>query len=302
MKLFSDTMPFYKANFHCHSTESDGNLDPVSVVRFYKNAGYDILAITDHRKVTEIPGEKIPDDFLLIPGIEIDYTLPGQAVHILGLDMKKETGVLWNRSGTPQEGIDLIRSLGGLAVLAHPAWSLNTPAFMRSLTGLSGVEVWNSVSTLPLNADRADSSSLLDVTFASGGELLPFFANDDSHPYKEEAGVAATMVQAEDLTAESVKAALSAGRLYATTGPRIHQIEIHNQQEIIVHCSPAESVIFYSDTPWVAGRSVIKPGLTEARYLIQKNDHFVRIEVRDKDGRKAWSSPINVNQSVRNPS
>ncbi len=159
MKLFSDSLPFFKANFHCHTTESDGALDPASVIDFYKKAGYDILAITDHKKVTEIS----PDQLLLIPGIEIDYTLPGQVAHILGLGIKKEMAALWNRSGTPQEGIDLIRSLGGLAVLAHPAWSLNTPAFMRSLTGLSGVEIWNSVSTLPLNADRADSSSLLDV-------------------------------------------------------------------------------------------------------------------------------------------
>ncbi len=290
MKLFSDSLPFFKANFHCHTTESDGALNPASVIGFYKKAGYDILAITDHRKVTEIS----TDQLLLIPGIEIDYTLPGQVAHILGLSIKKEMTALWNRSGTPQEGIDLIRSLDGLAVLAHPAWSLNTPAFMRSLTGLSGVEIWNSVSTLPLNADRADSSSLLDVTFASGGELLPLFANDDSHPYREEAGAAATMVQAEELTRESVMAALAAGRLYATTGPQIHQIEVRDQQEIIIRCSPAESVIFYSDSPWVSGRSVIRPGLTECSYTIQKNDHFVRVEVRDANGRKAWSSPIRV--------
>ena len=49
MKLFSDSQPFYKANFHCHSTNSDGRLDPASVVTFYQNAGYDILSITDHR-------------------------------------------------------------------------------------------------------------------------------------------------------------------------------------------------------------------------------------------------------------
>ena len=289
MKLFSESLPFYRANFHCHTTKSDGGLDPAAVVDFYKNAGYDILSITDHRTVTEFETDKL----LLIPGIEIDYLLPGQWVHILGLGMKAEIGSLWNRSGTPQEGIDLIRSLGGIAVLAHPAWSLNTPAFMRSLTGLSGVEIWNSVSTLPLNGDRADSSSLLDVTWASGGELLPLFANDDSHPYKDEAGVAATMVQAEELTGASVMDALRAGRFYATTGPLIRQIEILDG-EITVQCSPAESVIFYSDSPWANGRAVIRPGMTECGYRVQPYDHFVRIEVRDAAGRKAWSSPVKV--------
>ena len=290
MKLFSESLPFYRANFHCHTTKSDGGLDPAAVVDFYKNAGYDILSITDHRTVTEFETDKL----LLIPGIEIDYLLPGQWVHILGLGMKAEIGSLWNRSGTPQEGIDLIRSLGGVAVLAHPAWSLNTPAFMRSLTGLSGVEIWNSVSTLPLNGDRADSSSLLDVTWASGGELLPLFANDDSHPYKDEAGVAATMVQAEELTGASVMDALRAGRFYATTGPGIRQIEIVDSREIIVRCSPSESIIFYSDLPWAEGRVLMGHGITEGRYMIQENDHFVRIEIRDSSGKKAWSSPMKV--------
>ena len=291
MKLFSDSLPFLKANFHCHTTESDGRLDPESAAGFYESAGYDVLAITDHRTVTLLSSN---DKLLLIPGIEIDYVLPGQWVHILGIGMDASAGGKWNRFGTPQEGIDLIRKLGGLAVLAHPAWSLNTPEFMRSLTGLSGVEIWNSVSTLPLNADRADSSSLLDVTWASGGELLPVYANDDSHPYKDEAGVAATMVQAEEKTVPAVMEALRLGRFYATTGPQIYQIENKNNQEIIVHCSPAESIIFYSDSPWAAGRTVIRSGMTECNYFIQENDHFERIEVRDAAGRKAWSSPMKV--------
>ena len=290
MKLLADSLPFYKANFHCHTTRSDGKLDPASAVSFYRNAGYDILSVTDHRTVTEISTSEL----LLIPGIEFDYVLPEQWVHILGLGIPKEIVSRWDPSGTPQKGIDLINGMGGIAVLAHPAWSLNTPAFMRSLTGLSGVEIWNSVSTLPLNGDRADSSSLLDVTWASGGELLPLYANDDSHPYKNEAGVAATMVQAEALTETAVMDALRDGRFYATTGPEIYQIENLNCQEIIVRCSPAESVIFYSASPWSDGRTVIRHGITECRYRIQKNDRFVRIEIRDADGRKAWSSPIKV--------
>jgi len=298
MFLFSESQPFFKANFHCHSTNSDGKLDPLSVVEFYKNAGYDILSITDHRMVTDISSlQSVYEKPLLIPGIEIDYNLPGQWVHILGLGMENRIDSLWNRFGTPQEGIDLINSLGGIAILAHPAWSLNTPAFMRSLTGLSGVEIWNSVSTLPLNGDRADSSSLLDVTWACGGQLLPVYANDDSHPYKNEAGVAATMVQSPALSVPLIMSALRSGRFYSTTGPQIHQIENRNNQEILVTCSPASAVIFYSDCPWAASRAVMGNGITEANYFIQKNDHFIRVEVRDEAGRKAWSAPIGMKNS-----
>ncbi|MBR4577052.1 MAG: CehA/McbA family metallohydrolase [Clostridia bacterium] len=289
-KLFSDTTPFYKANFHCHTNRSDGEVSVKECLKFYASAGYDILAITDHRKVTEAKSDKL----LLIPGIEIDYTFPEQWVHILGLGMSGEIASRWNLLGTPQEGIDLINRLGGVAVLAHPAWSLNTPELMRSFRGLAGVEIWNSVSTLPYNGDRADSSSLLDVTWASGGELLPLFANDDSHYYREEAGVAATMVQAEALTVDAVMEALRAGRFYATTGPQIYQVENRDNAEIVVRCSKAESIIYYSNSPHSHGRVQTGRGITEGRYIVQKRDRYVRVEIRDAEGRKAWSAPIRV--------
>lgn len=105
MKLFSDSLPFFKGNFHCHTTESDGRLAPADVVKFYKDRGYNILSITDHRTVTPPPDGT---DLLLIPGIEIDYKLPGQWAHILGLGMNNSIPSRWNWYGDPQEGIDLI--------------------------------------------------------------------------------------------------------------------------------------------------------------------------------------------------
>lgn len=41
-----------KAQLHTHTTRSDGSLSPQAVVDLYKQGGYDILAITDHWRVT----------------------------------------------------------------------------------------------------------------------------------------------------------------------------------------------------------------------------------------------------------
>ncbi len=294
MKLFSDSLPFRRACLHCHTTCSDGRLGPKEAAALYQKAGYDILAITDHRKVTLTES----DALLILPGIEIDYSLPGQCAHILGLGMDTEGIRAWNPDGTPQEGIDLIRDTGGAAILAHPAWSLNTPQFMRSLRNLSGVEIWNSVSTLPLNGDRADSSSLLDVTWASGGRLLPVLATDDTHRYEAEFAVASTMIQCPDLSRTSVLDALLHGRFYATTGPELVQVELAENRTVRVTCSEAAHVIFYSDSPWAEGRVVSGPHLTHAEYALQPNDHFLRVEVRDTSGRKAWSSPFPVGKNL----
>ncbi len=42
----------YKANFHAHTTRSDGRLNPHAVVDVYNKLGYNVLAITDHDEVT----------------------------------------------------------------------------------------------------------------------------------------------------------------------------------------------------------------------------------------------------------
>ena len=59
MKFFSETTPWYKANFHTHTTVSDGRKSPEEVEGFFRAAGYDIVALDDY---TLIPGGvlKIP--------------------------------------------------------------------------------------------------------------------------------------------------------------------------------------------------------------------------------------------------
>ena len=41
-----------KANFHTHTTNSDGKIQPSLVIDMYKAAGYDVLAISDHEQCT----------------------------------------------------------------------------------------------------------------------------------------------------------------------------------------------------------------------------------------------------------
>ena len=289
MKLFQEGKPVYRANFHLHTTRSDGRQSPEEAAALYRRMGYDILAITDHRKVTEIPA---PEGLLLVPGIELDFMLETQAVHLLGIGVDGHIIHRWQPMGTPQQAIDDIRACGGRVILAHPAWSLNTPETMAAMTGLSAVEVWNSVSAPPMNADRADSSSLLDVT-AALGRPLPFVANDDTHAYETEVAQGWTMIQADALTVPAVLDALDRGSFYATQGPAIHQLEIAEGQ-MRVTCSPAERIIFYSNQVWVAGRTRLGKGMTEAVYDIQPGDHFVRVQVTDAEGKHAWSGTYAV--------
>ena len=69
MKLFWDDKPFYRGNTHCHTTRSDGRRSPEEVIALYREAGYDFLALTDHRKLSE--QEHFEENLLMIPGMDI---------------------------------------------------------------------------------------------------------------------------------------------------------------------------------------------------------------------------------------
>jgi predicted metal-dependent phosphoesterase TrpH len=82
-----------KADFHTHTTRSDGVLEPPELVRQVLAAGVRTLAITDHDSlagVHEMLGTGVPDGLRLIPGVEINaltrgLDVPEGELHVIGL-------------------------------------------------------------------------------------------------------------------------------------------------------------------------------------------------------------------------
>ena len=289
--LIDPRLPQWKGNLHTHTTQSDGRLSPQEVVSQYEQAGYDFLALTDHRKVTD--PSSLKTSLLMVPGVELNYMVTGrhsQAIHIIGLGVRTDLMDIPGVNDSAQQGIDAIRAQGGRAIFAHPAWSLNEPETIEALKGLSAVEIYNHVSDAPWNACRGDSSVILDQ-FLADGFCLPFVGADDAHFYDGDQCFAALIISAPELTRESVFAALDEGRVYATQGPRFQEARLENG-ELKLRFTPAEQITFYSDTLYVKGRTRREAGMTEASYAPREDEAFLRAEIIDAQGRRAWLSPV----------
>ena len=245
--------------------------------------------MTDHRELTETT--HMEDGMLVLSGIEMDYNIPGEVIHIVGIGASEDI-MKTDLSRDPQLYIDTVSKLGGRTILAHPAWSLNSITTLAGLHGISAAEIYNSASTYPWNGDRADSSNVLDVA-AAHGTFYHFVASDDSHWYDGEAGRSFTMIQADELTQKSLFEAFDAGRFYCSQGPEFKQIQV-DENQISVECSPVERIIFYSNRPWAKDRCINGSDITRASYdrTIHQGDTFIRIQLMDKEGRSAWSNPI----------
>ena len=284
--LFGKTR--YKVNLHMHTNMSDGRKTPEEAVRIYKAHGYDAVALTDHWVMgsnTEIDGVTV------LAGAE--YNCGGSdcrngVFHIVALCCDRDPEI--NKSMGAQEMVDAIHKAGGLAVLAHPAWSLNSPAQIMSVKGFDATEIYNSVSAVH-HSRRPDSSILVDMLGAEG-RFYPLIAADDSHYYDgSEECKSFIMVQAEENTPEELKKAIKAGRFYASQGPEVHLKREGN--EFVAKTSPVSTIIFLSNYVW-SQRAFDGDGITEARYTPREGEKFIRVMVEDADGKMAWSQIVPV--------
>ncbi len=83
------------------------------------------------------------------------------------------------------------------------------------------------------------------------------------------------------------------GLFYSSTGPLIKDIGVEGD-EIFVKSSPARSIAFISNTALGVMHTAELGSIEDASYELKGQEIYVRVEVTDKLGRKAWSNPIYV--------
>lgn len=277
----------YKIGLHTHTTISDGQKSPEEAAKIYNDAGYDAIAITDHwvyGEEQELSGLKI------LSGCEYNVGASDTSVdvmHIVGVGMDFDPKL--PRDSSRQEIIDAIRNKGGMAILAHPAWSLNSPEEAEVLDGFSATEIYNSVSDAG-QSSRPYSGYFVDL-LANKGTSYPLIATDDTHYYDgHDETKSWIMVKAESLDKNDIIRAIENEEFYATQGPELHVLR--DGDKLIAHCSPCVMIDFLSNAAWGPDRITRGENLTHAEYQIKLHDKWVRVEVHDEKGNYAWSNVV----------
>ena len=281
-----------KVGLHTHTTRSDGRVTPEESAGIYKAAGYDAIALTDHwvyNDQGEINGLKI------ISGCEYNVGANNtidDVMHIVGIGMKQDPQLV-RKTASRQDVIDGIRANGGLAILAHPAWSLNTPQDALALSGFDGVEIYNTVSEKG-QSSRPYSGYFVDI-LANQGVSYPLIAADDTHMYGEVDNCKAyIMVRTDDDSVEGILEGIRRGNFYASQGPEVHVRR--EGDKIIADCSECVTIDFLSNSAWVADKMTRGEKLTHAEYTIKPWEKWVRVEVCDDQGRFAWTNVITLGE------
>ena len=102
---------------HIHSTYStDSTASPRDIVKKARSIGLDAIAVADHNTIkgsmAAIEEAKDFKDFVVVPGMEIS----SNKGHIVALGINEDV----KQGLSPEDTVENIRALGGIAVAAHP--------------------------------------------------------------------------------------------------------------------------------------------------------------------------------------
>lgn len=287
---------FFKGNLHTHTEISDGKRPVAEVVKIYNNLGYDFLAITDHNRVFK--SNEFNDSIYIIPGLEIHSVKPesDHTHHVVALttyDNKRVThgqifnNIDWTDSKNSCNGIvNMMKPEGFCMIYCHSMWSRTEPDEFRNPEFMA-MEVYNGVCDV--NYNQGNQEVHWDNIMRNGLKMWGV-ASDDCHGRDIHYGRGFVMVKAKKLDDHSILDSLKKGAFYSSQGPEIYDFFIEGESAHI-KCSPAAMITFITyehrgfsfsyDTQATEASLVFNPGID-----------YIRAEVTDVDGKKAWSNPI----------
>ena len=205
-----------EADFHMHTTYSDGTLSPVTLVRQADRRGLDVVGVTEHntalagrlaRTWSELTGGPI-----VIPGEEV--TTGGYHLIAVGVE----------RTVSPDQPVeDVVRDIhaqGGVAIAAHPVRRFQ-PGLAPVRAELDGVEVMHPIAfTSGPRGGGAEASSRSRAAW-SWQDMVDYYEETTPRPaaigssdyhFASVLGLCRTLVFVREPTAGGVLEAIRARR------------------------------------------------------------------------------------------
>jgi hypothetical protein len=302
---------WFKGNSHCHTTNSDGDLPPRQVVRWYHDHGYNFIVITDHNLLTDplYLDTDDRDDFLLIPGEEVTDGFEKRPLHVCAINIDEAIPPRTGDSvvSTLQNNVDAVIRQGGLAQLNHPNWRWAfTDKEIAQVRGAKLLEVYNfSFNCNNFGAGGKDGMEEIWDRVLSRGILMYGIASDDAHDYtgefsplKSNPGTGWIMVKAEALTIKDITVALESGSFYSTNGVELKDVQI-SETEYRVDIS-ADSQTRYTTTFIGRDGHVLKEVFgPSAVYAFQGDEMYVRARIFASSGQFACTQPVFLKNQIR---
>ena len=270
-----------RGNLHTHTTNTDGQNKPQTVINKYARLGHAFLAISDHDIYTAGKQYRTWNNkgMIMMPGNEISASGP----HILHVAPDRFVEPLIPR----QEVINRIDEGAGLAVIAHPNWMGEFDGTkitqMQEWVGYHGLEIYNGLINRLQGSPYCTNK--WDLMLSQGRRLWGF-ANDDSHN-DDDIGNGWNVVCARERSVSAIREALKAGRFYASSGVEISRIAVRGSR-VTIETENARRIVGVS----AFGRRVAIVDDSAIVLDMQEQWQYVRFECWGDGEQFAWTQPF----------
>jgi hypothetical protein len=270
-----------RGNLHTHTTNTDGQNKPQSVIDKYARLGHDFLAISDHDIYTAGKQYRTWNNkgMIMMPGNEISASGP----HILHVAPDRFVEPLMPR----QEVINRIDEGAGLAVIAHPNWMGEFDGTkitqIQEWVGYHGLEIYNGLINRLQGSPYCTNK--WDLMLSQGRRLWGF-ANDDSHN-DDDIGNGWNVVCVRERSVSAIREALKAGRFYASSGVEISRIAVRGSR-VTIETENARRIVGVS----AFGRRVALVDDSAIALDMQEQWQYVRFECWGDGEQFAWTQPF----------
>jgi hypothetical protein len=316
---FHDTVSadhFQRGNVHTHSTRSDGTAPLGDMIGWYRDHGYQFVAMTEHGRRLD-PTEVDPfakPGFVVIPGEEVTDFWRDRPLHVNALCARAtvKDGRRFDRADLGLSSILAeVRAQGGVPLVNHPNfhWALQPSDIVRGASGRYLLEMWSGHPDIHAlgDATHASEEAIWDEVLARGGDAIPA-AVDDAHGLHDGPGGSDALpgrgwleTFGAETSKEAICAALAEGRLYASNGPAFTRIAVQGDTFVVATADASATVAFLgergetlaevraADVPEDGGARVLA-------YRLAGGELLVRARLADALGRHAWTAAYRVDE------
>ena len=297
----------YKANLHCHTTCSDGQLTPLQVKEHYKAHGYSVVAFTDHNVLVD-HSDLNDEGFLALVGLEVDTDSKlygpkhdfNQTCHLCAIlrDPAHAAPVYRAERYTGEAiraKVEEFHRSGYIVNYNHPTWSFEGTEEFLHYGPFDGMEIFNYSAEVANNNGNSQSECAAALRLLK--RPIRCIAADDNHDAfdcEDDSCGGWVVFRAPQLSYGAIIEAYDKMAFYASTGPKIHECYIEDGT-LVVECSPVRRihVMQREINPVYCG---FAPGndMTHVEVplgRLRPDACFLWVQLTDGQGRKAWMNP-----------
>jgi hypothetical protein len=291
-------MYWLKGNLHTHSNLSDGDSEPDAVLAWYRDRGYDFLALTDHNRLA---ADYDAGSLLVIPSEEVSSIASSKPVHVNAYGARERIVPIGGDSvpATLRATVAASAAAGAITCVNHPnfRWGLDLEALLGA-AGAPLLEVYNGHPEVQNDGDRQHASveKLWDECLALGRWYWGVAVDDMHHlgttsPTKAGPGRGWVMVRTRERTIDAVLRSLAAGDFYASTGVTLSKLAL-SPGRIELEIEGGGS--FHTEIIGLHGRVVSETDAKVVEHESPPGNGTLRARITGPGGVRAWTQPVTL--------